>query len=161
MRDGNAKNILMGVGAGVAGTALVQGMLAGTKRWIPETLPPMKDDPAHFMVEKARQMLPSGMREKIPGKAKKAVERGLPFGYGTAFATAYALGRKADKNTLLDGAALGLFTWAAGYLGWLPATKLMPPVWKQEAKQVLPNVLSHIVFGIATVAAVKWLKQRL
>ncbi len=87
--------------------------------------------------------------------------RALAFGYGSTLATAYMAARPNARRLLLDGAALGLATWAAGYLGWLPATRLMPPVWRQETKQVLPNVISHVLFGIATVATFNWLKMRL
>ncbi len=160
MTQSKAKDIVAGAGAGVVGTALMQGMLAGTMRWMPRTLPPLKHDPGHFMVSQAKRILPPKLQSGISAKTEKGLGLALAFGYGLTFATTYAAARSAEK-VLLDGTALGLATWAAGYLGWLPATKLMPPVWKQEAKQVVPGILSHVVFGIATVAAIKWLKQRL
>jgi hypothetical protein len=61
---------------------------------------------------------------------------------------------------LLEGGLLGLVTWGAGYLGWLPATGLMPPITKQEPQQIVGPILSHIVFGIITVGLYRLLHQR-
>jgi hypothetical protein len=160
MTQFKAKDVAAGAGGGLLGTALIRGMLEGTKRWMPETLPPMKDEPGRFMVAQAKRLLPSGLQARLSRDAEKRFALALALGYGVTFATAYAATRPAEK-VLRDGTALGLATWAAGYLGWLPATGLMPPVWKQEPKTVVPNVLSHLFFGIATVAACKWLRKRL
>ena len=43
-----------------------------------------------------------------------------------------------------EGAALGLGVWAAGYLGWLPATDLMPPITEHTAKEHLANILDKL-----------------
>ena len=58
------------------------------------------------------------------------------------------------------GAVLGLVTWAVGYLGWLPATGLMPPVTQQEPARVAGPVATHLGYGIATAAAYQWLRRR-
>jgi uncharacterized membrane protein YagU involved in acid resistance len=154
------KNLALGAAAAAASTALIQGMMAGTKRWAPQTLPPMKDDPGHFMVKKAEQLLPRRTRRKIPDMARTVAGVALAFGYGMTFGSLYALVRPKDAKVLRHGTALGTTVWAAGYLGWLPATKLMPPVWKQKPKQVIPNILTHIIFGVATVALFKQAKKR-
>jgi len=52
-------------------------------------------------------------------------------------------------------------TWATGYLGWLPATGLMPPVTKQQRPQVMMPILHHIVFGIAAVGGLHGLRLAL
>jgi hypothetical protein len=39
------KQAAIGAVAGVAGTALIRGMMAGSQRFAPETLPPIKKDP--------------------------------------------------------------------------------------------------------------------
>ncbi len=161
MKEGTGKNLLLGTGAGVLGTVLMQGMLEGSKRWMPQTIPPLKDDPGHFMIQQGKRLLPPAITGKIPSSAETAAARALAFGYGCTFAAAYGAVRKQDINLLLDGTALGLLTWAAGYLGWLPASRLMPPIWKQPPRQVLPNMLSHVLFGVASIAAFRWFKRRL
>ena len=57
-------------------------------------------------------------------------------------------------------AVLGVACWAAGYMGWLPALGLIPPVWQQEAPQAVAPVAEHVAYGMATVAAYDWLRVR-
>jgi hypothetical protein len=52
-------------------------------------------------------------------------------------------------------------TWAAGYLGWLPGAKLMPPIWKQKAHQAALPIAEHALFGLTTVAGHRWLKTKI
>lgn len=160
MRDGIAKNLLFGTAAGIAGTALIQGMMKAGARYAPETLPPMNEDPGKFMVKKIEKVLPEKTREKITEKTESVVSTLLSFGYGATAAVLYnAIPRKA-RRLFLDGAALGGLTWASGYLGWLPATKLMPPVKHHEPKQIVGGVASHLLFGIAAVSVFEFLRSR-
>ncbi|HWH72258.1 MAG TPA: hypothetical protein VNT26_23045 [Candidatus Sulfotelmatobacter sp.] len=155
------KSLALGSTAGAAGTALIRGMLMLTQRFAPETLPPMKEDPGHFMVKQVERVLPEKVRNSIPEQAEPVAATLLAFGYGITWGLLYAALRPRGRNLLLEGATLGTATWAAGYLGWLPATRLTPPVWKQTPKQVVPNLLSHMLFGITTVALLKWAQGRL
>lgn len=154
------KNLGLGAAAGAVATAIVQGAMAGTKKFAPQSLPPMKEDPGKYMVKKAEQWLPRRTRRKIPDMARTAAGIALAFGYGMTFGSLYAIFRPKDAKALRHGAALGTSVWAAGYLGWLPATKLTPPVWKQKPRQVIPSILTHIIFGVATVALYKQAKKR-
>ncbi len=160
MKDGMGKHLLFGTAAGLAGTALIQGMMKASERFAPETLPPMKEDPGKFMVKQAERVLPQETRAKIPDKAEEIASTALSFGYGTTAALLYNAIPRRFRRLFLDGAALGGLTWAAGYLGWLPATKLMPPINKQEPKQVVSGIASHIVFGIATIAVFDFLRRK-
>ena len=83
----------------------------------------------------------------------------LGLSYGASFGAGYA-GTPGTGSVLFDGTLLGLGVWAAGYLGWLPATGLMPPVWKQRARQVWAPGVEHVVYGLATVCAFRWLFAR-
>jgi hypothetical protein len=47
----------------------------------------------------------------------------------------------------------------AGYLGWMPATGLMPPVTKQEPEQIAGPILSHLLFGMVTVGLYRVLRR--
>lgn len=84
----------------------------------------------------------------------------LPVGYGSTGAALYTALRS-DPHVVLDGAALGAAVWAAGYLGWLPAFGLMPPVKEHTPAQIASSVGQHVLYGIATVAAFKKLKSTL
>lgn len=160
MRDGIGKNLLFGTAAGLAGTALIQGMMKASEKLAPESLPPMKEDPGKFMVKKVEQALPDKAREKISKKAESIASTLLSFGYGTTAAILYhAIPRRA-RRLFVDGAALGGLTWAAGYLGWLPATKLMPPVKEHEPKQIGGGIAAHVLFGIGAVSMFEFLRSR-
>jgi hypothetical protein len=154
-----ALRVGVGAAAGLAGTFVIQGLLAASQKWAPQSLPPIKQDPGEFMIEKAEKYLPEKVREKIPEELEKAAAKSLALGYGTTFGALYAASRPETRNLLLEGSALGLVAWGAGYLGWLPATGLMPPVTKQEPGQIAGPILSHILFGIATVGLYRLLRR--
>lgn len=152
--------LLAGAAAGLVGTIVLQGFLAGSRRWAPTTIPPIRRDPAEFMVEQAASAMPAAHRRSLPPAGRAAAEKGLHLGYGATFGLLYGLAAGA-RNPLLAGAVLGLATWATGYLGWLPATGLMPPVTRQEPARVAGPIATHIGYGIATAAAYQWLNRRL
>jgi hypothetical protein len=160
-RDHVGKNMALGAAAGLGGTALMQGMMMATKRFTPQFLPPMRDNPDHFMVKQVERLLPEETQKKIPEKLESAAQYALAFGYGMTLTSIYAAARGKRGNLWLDGTALGLGTWAIGYLGWLPATKLTPPIWKQKPKQVLPGILSHVLFGIAAIGLFRFARKTL
>jgi len=160
-RDHVGKNLALGAAAGFAGTALMQGMMIATRKYTPQFLPPMRDNPDHFIIKQAERLLPEETQKKIPEQMETAAQYALAFGYGMTLTSIYAGARGERGNLWLDGTALGLGTWAIGYLGWLPATKLTPPVWKQKPKQVLPGILSHVLFGIAAIGLFRLAQKKL
>src|SRR5438045_7858500 len=97
--------------------------------------------------------LPAATRAKIPPALRTAAAKSLHLGYGTTPAVLYALIRRRGGPAILDGALLGLGLWAAGYLGWLPATGLIPPIREQPPRQIAVPIVRHALFGIALVAA--------
>jgi hypothetical protein len=160
-RDRVGKNMALGAAAGLAGTVLMQGMMRATKRFTPQFLPPMRDNPDHFIVKQAERLLPEKTQKKIPENLESAAQYALAFGYGMTLTSLYAVARGKRGSLWLDGTALGLSTWAIGYLGWLPATKLMPPVWKQKPTQVVPGILSHVLFGIAAIGLFRLAQRKI
>jgi len=122
--------------AGAGATFVLQGMMMASKTWLPESRPPMKKDPGEFMSEKI----------PLPPDA-------LRLGYGTTAGVLYATLRPRGAMPLLDGALLGIGVWAAGYLGWLPAMGLMPPITKQTPQQIAVPLVQHAIFGVAVATA--------
>ena len=118
----------------------------------------MREHPGKFMVQQAERLLPERTRERIPEEAERQLNI-LGLCYGATFGAVYAMLRPRGGPRLVDGAWFGLVTWSAGYLGWLPASGLMPPLWKHEAKQVAKPIAEHAVYGMATVAAYDWMTQ--
>jgi hypothetical protein len=154
-----AQRAAAGAAAGLAGTFLIQGLLAASQKWAPQSLPPIKQDPGEFMVEQVEKYLPEKAKEKIPEGLENAAAKSLALAYGTTFGALYAASRAETKSVFLEGSALGLAAWGAGYLGWLPATGLMAPVTKQEPEEIAGPILSHILFGIATVGLYRFLRR--
>ena len=134
-----------GAGAGIAGTLAIQNAMKAQKKFLPATTPPMRQDPADFLLDH----LPI----EIPKKAEPLVKKAMQLGYGITFGTLYSALRKRPRNVILEGALLGLGTWAAGYLGWLPKAGLLPKMKKQSVAQIGGPIATHLVFGIATVSA--------
>jgi len=151
--DSTLAHVAIGAAAGLAGTFVMQALMAANKKLAPQTMPPIRRDPGEFMVEKAEEMVPYTAREKIPDAAETVAAKSLHMGYGATFGALYAAMRPEGGSVLLEGPVLGLLTWAAGYLGWLPASGLMPPVWQHKPGQALVPPVNHALFGMATVAA--------
>jgi hypothetical protein len=156
-----------GTVAGLAGTALIQGVQAAGMKYLPQHMPPIRQHPGEFMVDKTEEaMKKSGEKGartvgKIPEAVEKAVAQALGVGYGLTFALLLAATRPRVRHVVAEGSALGLASWAAGYLGWLPATKLMPPVTRQKPVQVIGGIASHLAFGVVTAALYRELRRRL
>lgn len=141
-----------GVAAGFAGTLAIQGLRTANQRWLPETMPPLRQEPGEFMVEAMEEALPDTVRDRTPDIIEYGASRLLGLGYGLTFGALYAVARPAGGDPLREGTALGLACWAAGYVGWLPAAGLMPPVWRQHPAQILLPAVQHVLYGVVTVA---------
>jgi hypothetical protein len=150
-----------GAAAGLAATMVLQRVRELDQKTLPSTKAPIRQEPGEFMVEKAESLLPEDTREQIPEAVETGAAATLALGYGMTFGAFYGLVRPQGGNVLLDGAALGVATWAVGYLGWLPAAKLMPPVSQQRPAQVTIPIVEHVLYGIAAVAGYAALRSLL
>jgi hypothetical protein len=154
------KRLAIGAAGGVAGTLAIHAFRTASQQWLPGTVPPIRQDPGELMVETGEEALPEPVRQYIPPVVETAVARMLAVGYGLTFGVLYTLLRPRGGSPLVDGVFLGIATWATGYLGWLPAARLMPPVWRQSVPQVMAPIVEHALYGIATVAVYDWLRGR-
>jgi hypothetical protein len=151
--------VISGAAAGIAATIGLQGVRAVSHEKLPYAKPPIREEPGKFMVERAKSLLAPATRDVIPKRVESVAERLLALGYGMSFGALYALLRPRDGSLLLEGTALGAGTWVVGYLGWLPATGLMPPVTKQKPQQVGVPLAEHVLFGIAAVGGYRLLRR--
>jgi hypothetical protein len=151
--------LALGAAAGFAGTLAVQALMTANQKWLPGAAPPIRQDPGEFMVEKVEAALPVAVRERIPDVVESGAAKLLALGYGLTFGALYAAYQTNDDAPLRDGVALGVANWATGYVGWLPALGLMPPVWQQHPRQVAAGLVEHVVYGITTVAAYNCLRE--
>ena len=158
--DGLLERVALGAVAGLAGTVALQGLRTASQKWLPDTMPPIREEPGAFVVEKVEEA--AGVdKADVPQTAETVAAQGLAMGYRMTAGALYAALRPQTGNPLAGGVVLGVGTWAVGYLGWLPAWGLMPPVTEQEPEQALTAPVSHALFGIATAAAYRWLDRRL
>ena len=72
------------------------------------------------------------------------------FGYGAAAGALYAriAGRVRRRRTLV-GIGYGLGVWAASYLGWIPALRILPPATQQSTQRNFMMILAHVAWGAA------------
>lgn len=156
------RNLAAGAAGGTAGALAINAMMTAHAKLTPAAVPPIKQDPGEFMTLKAEEWLPRKVRHALPRSAEKITAKTLAIGYGVAFSTLYALVRPRASSAarrLGEGTALGVATWAVGYLGWLPAVGLMPPIWKQRPLQIIAPVVHHIVYGLAAVTVVDAIRE--
>jgi hypothetical protein len=147
-------NIALGAAAGLAGTLVLNQVRSRSRQLLPQGAePPIRENPGDFLVERAGRVLPRSVRRRVPDSLERGASKSLALGYGMAFGALYGALRPRGGPVLTDGVLLGLATWAAGYLGWLPATGLMPPVWRHEPLQAVVPAAQHAVYGMAAVAA--------
>lgn len=160
--DGNSVTgrALAGTAGGLAGTLTIQRLMSATASRFPGTTPPFRGDPGEFMVQRVERILSQSVRRAVPRPVEVGAAKVLALGYGLTFGALYGIARREPGNVLVDGAALGLVTWAAGYLGWLPATRLLPPVTQQRPAQALTPIWQHIAFGIAAAGVTRLLTGR-
>ncbi|HEX4467139.1 MAG TPA: hypothetical protein VH025_08115 [Solirubrobacteraceae bacterium] len=84
---------------------------------------------------------------------------GVPLGLASASGALGATPSSPSGATALTGAAFGLGVWSVGLIE-LPALDVAPPVWRQDAGGVALDVGMHLVYGIATIAALRVLQRR-
>ncbi len=143
----------VGAAAGLAGTVAVQRAVQASGRWLPEMMPPVRQDPGTYAVELVESHLPPRMRERISERARTLGAEASHFLDCATAGAAYALLRPRGGKPVRDGILLGVGVWAAGYLGWLPRAGLTPPVREHTPAQVLGEVGQLAVYGMATAAA--------
>ncbi len=157
-RENFWSELALGAVAGLAGTMALQAMHTADQKWVQEGTPPIQEDPGKFMLHKAASALPNEIRARAYEK-ENAISKLLAVGYGMTCGALYAAMRPETKRVVREGALLGAAVWAVGYLGWLPATGLMPPVWKHKAKQIATPVAEHALYGLATTAGYRLLHK--
>lgn len=148
--------VTSGAVAGLAGTTVMTGamLLAKKAGMVPGELEPVE------IAESFEEGI--GVRDRLSESAFEASWMGLHFGYGTLSGVAYAVARRAvsgPDRPLLTGLPFGLLLWAFGYCVWLPVCGLYPPPTRVPERKVAANVLTHLVYGVATAAAHRALRD--
>jgi len=154
-----AKRAAIGALSGLAGTTAIWLAQSATKKWLPQASEPMRVEPGEYIVNRAHKLIPARHWKYIPRSAEKTAAAGSSFLYGGFFGALYGVLRPRQSSTVLDGMALGLTCWAAGYLGWLPAAGILPPLWKQKPAQIAGPIAQHAIYGVAAAEAYDLIEQ--
>jgi hypothetical protein len=141
------RQIVLGAVGGFAGTLAIQAFLTARHKWLPKTMPPIRQDPGTFMVETGEAAFPEPVRQRIPQVVERGAARLLAVGYGLTFGALYTLLRPRGGSPLLDDVLLGLANWAVGYVGWLPAFGLIPHLAPARAPGHGP-MAEHALYGM-------------
>lgn len=137
----------VGAAAGLAASApMTAVMLEGEDRLPPDQHEPL--EPRQITQELLRRVnLDGAMNDQQLAVASLVAH----FGYGAAMGVGYAwLGRRLPLPRGMRGAAYGLAVWAWGYVGWLPALKILPPPLQRPTGRNALLIASHLVWGITT-----------
>lgn len=148
---------------GVRDRALV-GALAGLSATIPMTavmLTLYRMLPARERYGVEPRLVVEGLLSKtapvrLSESQRVALTSVLHLAYGASAGAAWVtLDRRTLRSPVLHGTLGGLAVWAAGYLGWLPALRIVSPEYCRPAGRAFENVASHLVWGVcaAEIAA--------
>jgi hypothetical protein len=135
---------------------LVSGALAGAFATLPMTA----------AMRRLHRHLPPGERHPLPPREiVETVARAarLPpalggrdatllahFGYGALAGALFA--EATARRSLAAGAGFGLAVWAASYLGWIPAARILAPATRHDPRRNALMLAVHVVWGAALVA---------
>ncbi|HWB53214.1 MAG TPA: hypothetical protein VG722_03445 [Tepidisphaeraceae bacterium] len=147
------KRLALGAAAGLAGTIAIRLSEVISQKVAPQSLDPIRRSPGKHMVEQLEAPLPFKVRLNIPEVVETIASEGAGYVYGASFGALYAATRPAGGPVYGDGPVLGMICWAVGYLGWLPAMRLMNPIWKHRPAEIAGPIVRHAVYGVTTVAA--------
>jgi hypothetical protein len=141
---GAFKGAAEGALGGMLGTWFIQRAMTLSQR-LPESLqgPEVREDPGQFIVRKLH----------VAPALREPLAKSLHWVYGTTWplvlgTLAPRLRHKGWSQLLLAGAGLGAAVWAVGYLGWLPATGLTKPIYKEKVSRTTSGLLGHIFYGV-------------
>jgi len=163
MRDGVMIHAATGILGGAAGTALLQRAMKASER-LPVRLQPTRarQDPGEFMIAKVEQLRGAPLSRGV----RDFAVQGLHWGYGMTAGLLLGLATsrrhvRTAPSALLAGAILGTGVWAVGYAGWLPATKLTPPLTRQGGRHIAASLLEHVAFGLVAAVPLLLMDRRM
>lgn len=142
----------MEAGAGLVGGllgTLVVGKLVKWSGKLPQRFQPRYHaDPADRIVAGVERAI----GRRLPERARRSAKPILSLAYGATGPLALGLvaerfGRGRVGRVVAAGAIMGALVWAAGYVGWLPASGLAEPIHRQPVGASAQTLLSHALYG--------------
>lgn len=81
------------------------------------------------------------------------------FLYGAATGAFYGLLLHKRPSPILRGAGFGVAVWAASYLGWIPAAKILRPATEHPARRNLLMLTAHCIWGASAAGVARMLAE--
>lgn len=132
--------------------SMVSGALAGLAATMVMTAAMRR---LHPLIENRYPLPPREIIDRLAGRQNERDARIMTilahFGFGAAAGAIYAT----TPLRRLGGIAYGLGVWAASYLGWIPAARILPPATEHPMDRNLLMVAVHVVWGLAFAASLK------
>ena len=146
------RRIVAGIGAGLAGTAVMFAMRKFDSQYASQTLLHGKEDPGKFVVRHAERI--GGVA--LPDQAERAAAVATHIAYGTMYGVVFGLAKMLppakSSHPFVFGGLLGAIVWAIGYVGLLPGVGLAKPVTDETFPEVAGELTRHVAYGVATAA---------
>lgn len=153
-----AGRVVRGMAAGCAATAPMTVAMYAIETLLPreDRLPSLKE-PALI----SRQVFDAAdLRDDISRDQEEALIWLGHFAYGATCGAIYGAAVGGPKrHSLISGAVLGLAVWGLSYAGWLPAAGLLRFPTRRPADRSAELVLSHLVWGVGAVVALKMMES--
>ena len=156
--------VARGLVAGAIGTAAMDALLFARFRrgggetrfaeWeLSKGLESWEDAPAPAHVGK--RFVEGLFQRELPPARVPLVNNVTHWGYGILNGAQYGIvAGSLPKPRVRYGLPFGASVWGAGYVV-LPAMRLYEPIWKYDAKTLANDLSAHLVYGLATAAALR------
>lgn len=88
--------------------------------------------------------------ERLDDRQTARLSLAAHFAYGAVTGALYPLLFRRSRNAILYGSGYGVAIWAASYLGWIPAAKILRPATQHPARRNALMLAAHCVWGAKT-----------
>jgi hypothetical protein len=120
------------------------------------------EQPSHAPGRVGRRLIEGVLGGKVRRRERGPLNHAMHWLYGTSWGVALGLAtahRPDPPPALRTGAGIGLGVWATSLVE-LPLLGLARPVWRQRPREVALDAGFHLVYGVATAAALAGLRRR-
>ena len=147
-----AGRLLLGSVAGIVGTAAMTVAMRALHRRLPPRhrypLPPR---------EIVQRMTPENLDAALAERRLQDLTMAAHFGYGAGTGALYAVARL--RPDPVSGAGYGVLIWAASYLGWIPAFRILKPATNHPLGRDALMIAVHLVWGAVMAATLQELQR--
>jgi hypothetical protein len=96
---------------------------------------------------------------ELPANRARLVNNVMHWAYGIGNGVQFGIvAGRVRKPRIRYGLAFGAAVWGSDYV-ILPILKLYKPIWEYDAKTLADDLCAHLVYGLATAAALRALSR--